>query len=92
MDIIISNVGPSTIRVKMLLPYKEGKLAHQLEETSTIYQKEYQAYGVYYDVEMPIKIYSTYRDFDLENIIQYRTRKNLVLLLIHNLLYHQIFF
>ena len=70
MDIIISNVGPSTIRVKMLLPYKEGKLAHQLEETSTIYQKEYQAYGVYYDVEMPIKIYSTYRDFDLENIIQ----------------------
>lgn len=70
MDIIISNVGPSTIRAKLLLPYKEGKLAHQLEETSTIYQKEYQAYGTYYDVEMPIKIYSLYRDFDLENIIQ----------------------
>ncbi len=70
MDIIISNVGPSTIRAKLLLPYKEGKLAHKLEETSTIYFKEYQTFGTYYDVEMPIKIYSMYRDYDLENIIQ----------------------
>lgn len=70
MDIIISNVGPSTIRAKLLIPYKEGKLAHQLEETSTIIHKEYQAFGTYYDVELPIKIYANYRDYDLENIIQ----------------------
>lgn len=69
LDIIISNVGPSTIRAKLLLPYKEGKLAHQLEETSIIYHKEYQPFGTYYDVELPIKIYAQYRDYDLENIV-----------------------
>lgn len=69
IDDILSNVGPSTIRTKLLIPYKEGKLAHMLEETSHIYEKEYQAYGTYFDVELPIKIYAKFRDYDLENMI-----------------------
>ena len=32
-----------------------------LEETAHIYEKEYQAYGTYFDVELPIKIYSKFR-------------------------------
>ena len=69
IDDILSNVGPSTIRTKLLIPYKEGKLAHMLEETAHIYEKEYQAYGTYFDVELPIKIYSKFRDYDLENMV-----------------------
>lgn len=69
LEIILSNVGPTTIRVKLLLPYKEGKLAHQLEEIATIYHKEYQAFGIYYDVELPIKIYSQYHKYDFDNLV-----------------------
>ncbi len=68
-DNILSHIGPSTIRVKLLIPYKDGKLAHLLEETSYIYHKEYQNYGTYYDVEVPLKDYNKYHQYDLETMI-----------------------
>lgn len=67
---ILSHIGPSTIRAKLLIPYKEGKYSHILEETCYIYLKEYQTYGTYYDVEIPIKQYAQFKDYDLENMIQ----------------------
>lgn len=69
IDEILSNVGPSTIRTKLLIPYKEGKLVNILEETCHIYEKDYQAYGTYYDVEIPIKIYFKFRDYDTELMV-----------------------
>lgn len=66
---ILSHVGPSTLRTKVLIPYKEGKLSHILEESAIIYQKDYQPYGTYYDVELPIKLYPTFKPYDLENMV-----------------------
>ena len=66
---ILSHVGPSTIRAKLLIPYKDGKYSHILEQSCYIYLKEYQTYGTYYDVEIPLKQYSMFKDYDLENMI-----------------------
>ncbi|MDE7106652.1 MAG: GTPase HflX [Anaeroplasmataceae bacterium] len=66
---ILSHVGPSTIRVKLLIPYKEGKYSHILEQNAFIYLKEYQAYGTYYDVELPLKQYAMFQPYDLENMV-----------------------
>lgn len=69
LEDILSHVGPSTIRTKLLIPYKQGKLSHILEETSYIYKKEYQPNGTYYDVELPLKQYHLYQEYDLENMV-----------------------
>ena len=69
LECILSEIGPSTIHMRVLLPYKEGKLAHILEEKAKIYNKEYQNYGVLYDVEVPIKYYSMFYEYDLDNIV-----------------------
>ena len=69
LEDISLEIGPSTIHVRLLLPYKEGKLASILETKAVIYKKEYQEYGMYYDVELPIKLYSTFYNYDLENMI-----------------------
>ena len=69
LDDIILEIGPSTIHIRLLLPYKEGKLANILETKAEIYSKEYQEYGMYYDVELPIKLYSMFYNYDLDNMI-----------------------
>lgn len=69
LDSILEEISPSTIHVKLLIPYKYGNLANILEEKTTIYNKDYQTNGTYYDVELPIKLYSMFKDFDLENIV-----------------------
>lgn len=66
---ILSNVGPSTIRAKLFIPYKQGKLSHILEEAAQIYQKEYQNNGIYYDAEIPVKLYAQFHDYDLETMV-----------------------
>lgn len=66
---ILSHIGPSTIRAKLLIPYKAGRLAHLLEETAYVYHKEYQDYGTYYDVEIPLSDYSNYSQYDLETMV-----------------------
>lgn len=69
LEDILAHVGPSTIRAKLLIPYKEGKISHILEQACQIYKKEYQPYGTYYDVEMPIKYYGKFQPYDLENMV-----------------------
>lgn len=66
---ILSNVGPSTIRARLFIPYKQGKLSHILEESTQIYQKEYQNNGIYYDVEIPVKLYAQFHDYDLDTMV-----------------------
>ncbi|HRF71129.1 MAG TPA: GTPase HflX, partial [Candidatus Pelethenecus sp.] len=69
LDRIVSNIGPSTIRAKLLIPYREGKYTNLLEENAYIYQKDYQAYGTYYDVEIPMKLYAQFQPFDLDHMV-----------------------
>ncbi|MDE5546110.1 MAG: GTPase HflX [Anaeroplasmataceae bacterium] len=66
---IIAHIGPSSIRAKLLIPYKEGKYCNILEESAYIYYKEYQSYGTYYDVEIPLKQYHLFQPYDLENMV-----------------------
>lgn len=66
---ILSNVGPSTIRARLFIPYKEGKLSHILEQNTTIYKKEYQDTGTYYEVKIPINIYHQFHNYDLDDMV-----------------------
>ena len=69
LESILEEISPSTIHVKLLIPYKCGNLTNILEEKATIYHKDYQGNGTYYDVELPIKLYSQFKDYDIENFI-----------------------
>jgi hypothetical protein len=69
MNIILEYVTPSTIRSKILIPYSKGDLANLLEVNCHIYEKEYQAYGTYYDCEIPMKMYSIYHEYDLDTML-----------------------
>lgn len=69
LDSIKEEIAPSTIHVRLLLPYKEGKLGNLIETKTTIYNKEYQNYGIYYDIEIPIKMYHMVQPYDLDNMV-----------------------
>jgi GTP-binding protein HflX len=69
MNIILEYVTPSTIRSKILIPYSKGDLANLIEVNCHIYEKEYQAYGTYYDCEIPMKMYSIFHEYDLDTMV-----------------------
>lgn len=69
MQAIYEEIGPSTIHVKLLIPYKDGNICNLVEEKANIYKKEYQEYGIYYDIELPIKLYSKVKEFDLDTLV-----------------------
>ncbi|MCI5582981.1 MAG: GTPase HflX [Anaeroplasma sp.] len=66
---ILEEISPSTIHVKLLLPYKEGALANILESKAKIYNKSYENYGMIYDVELPSKLYSKFHEYDMDSLI-----------------------
>lgn len=69
LQMIKEEIGPSTIHTRLLIPYTEGALIGILESKARIYNKEYQNYGIYYDVELPIKIYSKFHKYDLDTMV-----------------------
>lgn len=69
INLILEEIGPSTIHSKFLIPYKEGRLSGILESKAKIYAKEYQSYGIYYDVELPVKLYSQFQAYDLDTMV-----------------------
>ena len=69
MDIILEYVSPSTMRARVLIPYAKGDLANLIEEKCDIYEKEYQAYGTYYDCEIPAKMYALFHEYDLDTMV-----------------------
>ena len=69
LNIILEYATPSTIRARILIPYSKGDLANLIEENCHIYEKEYQAYGTYFDCEIPAKMYSTFHDYDLDTMV-----------------------
>lgn len=69
LDSILEEIAPSTIRARLLIPYKMGNLSHIIEEKAYIYAKEYQTYGTYYDAEIPKKLYNMFSEYDLDTIV-----------------------
>ena len=69
MNTILEYVTPSSIRVRLLIPYNKGQLANIIETECHIYNKEYQSYGTYFDCEIPVKIYYQFRDYDLDLMV-----------------------
>ena len=69
IKMIVEEISPSTIHSSFLIPYTEGQLISLLETQSKIYQKEYQDYGIFYDVELPIKLYSKFKIYDLDLMV-----------------------
>lgn len=69
MDSILEEIGPSTIHIRVLIPYNEGKLANTIEKKAKIYTKEYQNYGIYFDMELPIHMYSLVQAYDIDSMV-----------------------
>ena len=69
MEMIQEYITPSTIRSRLLIPYSKGDLSSIIESKCHIYQKEYQAYGTYYDCEIPARIYSMFHEYDLDTMV-----------------------
>lgn len=69
MEMISEYITPSTIRTRVIIPYSKGELSNIIETKCHIYQKEYQAYGTYYDCEIPAKIYSIFHEYDLDTMV-----------------------
>ena len=69
MDEILTEISPSTIHTKLLIPYKNGDLSHLIEEKCYIYKKEYKENGTYFECEVPQKMYSLISDYDLDYLV-----------------------
>lgn len=69
LDTILEYVTPSSIRVRLLIPFQKGNLIPIIEANSHIYHKEYQSYGTYYDIELPVKLYYQFREYDLDLMV-----------------------
>ncbi len=69
MNTILEHISPSTIHARLLIPYNKGDLSHLIEENAYIYQKEYQAYGTYFEAEIPAKMYNLFYEYDLDTLV-----------------------
>lgn len=52
LDYIVEEIKPRSFELKVLIPYKEGKLVKVIEEKAKILNKEYRDNGVYYEIEI----------------------------------------
>ncbi len=69
MTEILSEISQTSFNARLLIPYDKGKLVNILEENSIIYKKEFYDNGTYFEVEMPSKIYSLFKDYDLDDLV-----------------------
>ena len=69
LDLIINEVAPSTVSVKLLIPYNRGDLFNILEQKSKMDVKEYREDGIYYEGEIEKKYYNKVKEFDLETMV-----------------------
>ena len=69
LDTIVENIKPSTIHAKILLPYSKGDLANLIETKAEIIQKNYKDDGIYYEIEIPKKLYFKVKDYDLDMLV-----------------------
>jgi len=69
LDNIYEEIAKSTIHSKILLPYNKGDIANIIEKNATINKREYQEYGIYYDIEIPSKYYNLIKEYDIDYIV-----------------------
>lgn len=69
LDSIILEIGKSTIHARLILPYSKGDIVNIIEEKATINIREYQEKGIYYDIEIPSKLYHLIKEYDLDIMV-----------------------
>ncbi len=69
LDMILDEIKPSSIHARILIPYSKGDLSNLLEEKAEIIAKDYRDDGIYYEVEIPKKLYSKVKDYDLDMLV-----------------------
>ena len=69
LDLIVNEIAPSTVSVKLLIPYNRGDLFNILEQKGKIEIKDYREDGVYYEGEIEKKYYDKVKEFDLEMMV-----------------------
>ena len=66
---ILSEISTNSFMARLLIPYSKGNLSNILEEKTTIYKKEFQATGTYFEVEIPTKLYHLFKEYDLDDLV-----------------------
>ena len=69
LQMILDEIKPSSIHARLLIPYSKGDLSNLIEEKAEISNKDYREDGIYYEVEIPKKLYSKVKDYDLDMLV-----------------------
>ena len=69
LNTITEEIGKSTIHAKVLIPYAKGDIINIIEEKATINVREYQEKGIYYDIDIPSKLYHLVKEYDLDLMV-----------------------
>ena len=69
LDTILEEISPSFIHARLLIPYKESKITNIIEKNSNITVREYNDNGIYYDLEIPKKLYDLVKQYDLDMMV-----------------------
>jgi len=69
LNLIIEEIGQTSIHARVSIPYKRGDIIKIIEEKATINKREYLDDGTFYDLEIPKKLYYLIKDYDLDIMI-----------------------
>ena len=65
LDQIVMAITPKSNNYQLLIPYENIKIANELERVSIVKKKEYQEYGIFFDVDIPISCSYKFECFDI---------------------------
>ena len=69
LDLIVNEIAPSTVTVRLLIPYNKGDLINVVEQKGKIDVKDYREDGIYYEGEIEKKYYNKVKDYDLDMMV-----------------------
>ena len=69
LNTISEEIGKSSIHAKILIPYSKGDIINIIEEKAIINTRDYQEKGIYYDIDIPSKLYHLIREYDLDIMV-----------------------
>ena len=69
LNTITEEIGKSSIHAKILIPYSKGDIINIIEEKAIINTRDYQEKGIYYDIDIPSKLYHLIREYDLDIMV-----------------------
>ena len=68
LDEILSEIGPYTYTVKLMIPYKCAKLLNIVLTEGNVTKKEFRDNYTYIEAEIPAKIYHLFKDYDIDTM------------------------